>query len=88
MTPLLSVRAVAERLNVSQKTVYKLIDQRKLGSLKIGGAVRVRPDALEAFLTATERPVVEQPTSDTPQPARKRPSTVSPSSLRFEHMRP
>lgn len=49
--PLLTVAAVAERLNLSEKTVRRLIGAELLpGALRIGGSVRVDPDALEEWL--------------------------------------
>jgi excisionase family DNA binding protein len=53
---LLTVKQVAERLQVSEATVYQLCAQRKLVHLRVGvgrGAIRVGEDALAAFLQAS-----------------------------------
>jgi excisionase family DNA binding protein len=53
---LLTVKQAAERLQVSQATVYQLCEKRKLAHARIGvgrGAIRVDEDALAAFLQAS-----------------------------------
>ena len=47
---LLSVAEVAERLQVSQSLVYKMIERRQIPSIRIGRCVRVDPRALEETL--------------------------------------
>jgi excisionase family DNA binding protein len=37
----LTVREVATRLRVSTKTVYKIIDQRRLPHVRVGNSVRI-----------------------------------------------
>jgi excisionase family DNA binding protein len=49
-TQLLSVTTVAERLDVSQDTVRRLIARGELSAIRIGAAVRVAAADLEAFL--------------------------------------
>ena len=39
--PLLSVQQTAEKLNLSTRTVYRLIEDGELPALKVGGSVRV-----------------------------------------------
>ncbi len=54
----LTVRQVAERLNVNHKTVRKLIQRGQLAAVKIGGAVRIPEEGLQAYLAdhATKKP--------------------------------
>ena len=55
MTGLLSVREVAERLAVSRKTVYRLLERGDLPSVKIGWTVRVHPDDLAEFIKTNRK---------------------------------
>ena len=48
---LLTAKQVAEILNVSVRTVRRLIVQKKLAVVRIGKAVRVPPEALARFIT-------------------------------------
>lgn len=47
--PLLTVRDVAARLQVSTKTVYRLKAQGQLGFVMVGGSLRFREDDLRAL---------------------------------------
>jgi excisionase family DNA binding protein len=49
-SPLLTVAEVAERLNVSIRSVRRLIKGGKLRIVRVGRVVRVRPEALEALI--------------------------------------
>jgi excisionase family DNA binding protein len=52
----LTVKQVAERLNVSLSTVYGLVSHGKLRARRIGtgrGAIRVSEDALQQYLDAS-----------------------------------
>ncbi|HEY4883110.1 MAG TPA: helix-turn-helix domain-containing protein [Myxococcales bacterium] len=50
---LLTVKQVAARLGVAAATVYGLCgERRELHHVRVGNAIRVSPDALEAFLHA------------------------------------
>jgi excisionase family DNA binding protein len=54
---LLTVKEVAERLQLSTSAVYELTDAGLLRSLRLGvgrGAVRIRPADLEAYLGEAE----------------------------------
>jgi excisionase family DNA binding protein len=51
ITPLLSPRDVADHLQVSLRTVRRLIKSKKITILRIGAAIRITPAALEAYLT-------------------------------------
>ena len=48
--PLLTIKDVARFLNCSKRTVQRLIDSRDLEVVRIGRSVRVRPEALKAFI--------------------------------------
>lgn len=50
--PLLSIRDVAARLSVSEKTVRRLIASGELPALKVGGRLRVDDGELRAWLYA------------------------------------
>ena len=50
--PLLTVREVAERLAVSEKTVRRLIERGELPVLRVGVQIRVDAAQLEAWLHA------------------------------------
>jgi excisionase family DNA binding protein len=52
---LLTVKDVAARLQVSMRTVHRVIDAGQLAVIRIGRAVRVSETALQAFLTAGDR---------------------------------
>lgn len=52
---LLRIDEVAERLAISRSMTWKLIALRELRSVRIGRAVRVRPDDLEAYLSEAVR---------------------------------
>jgi excisionase family DNA binding protein len=51
---LLTVREVAEVLQVSTATVYRLCLQGELRHVRVSNAIRVLPDQVEAFLRAVE----------------------------------
>jgi excisionase family DNA binding protein len=48
---LLTVRQVAQRLQVSSRTVWRLIRDERLGAVRIGRSVRVHPDAVTALIS-------------------------------------
>ena len=47
---LLTPEQVAERLQVTERTVYGWLRRGKLPALKLGRLWRIRPEDLEAFL--------------------------------------
>jgi excisionase family DNA binding protein len=47
---LVTIKEAAERLSVSQKTVYRLINWKKLNRVKIGGATRISEDELNEYM--------------------------------------
>ena len=46
----LSIKETAEACGLSRATVYRLIEQKELSTLKIGARRLVRPEAIEALL--------------------------------------
>lgn len=55
----LNVTQVAEILDVGEKSVYKLIHQNILGSVKIGKTYRIPKTALIQFLDSAKYSVIE-----------------------------
>ncbi len=51
---LLTIQDVANRLQVSGRTIHRLIDAGELTAIRIGRSVRVSEEALKALLTAGE----------------------------------
>lgn len=47
---LMTVKEVADKLSVSQNTVYRMAERRELPSVKIGKAVRFKPKDLRILL--------------------------------------
>lgn len=50
--PLLSVPQVAERLYLSEKSVWRLLDRGVLPRLKFGATTRIHPDDVDAHIVA------------------------------------
>ena len=48
--PLETVAATAEKLNVSERTVWRLIKSGELRVERFAGIVRIRPEDREAFV--------------------------------------
>jgi excisionase family DNA binding protein len=48
--PLLTAAAVAERLNISLRSVRRMFADGRLPFVRIGRSVRVRPEALEDMI--------------------------------------
>jgi len=57
LEPLLTVDDVAKVLRLSLRTIRRLIAEGKLPVVRIGRAIRIRPQAVEAFLEGLERAV-------------------------------
>lgn len=53
---LLTVAEAAERLRLSEPTLYRLINRGELHAVRIGRSRRISVRALEAFVTALEAP--------------------------------
>jgi excisionase family DNA binding protein len=49
-THLLTAQEVADQLNVSLRTIRRLIAQKKLAIVRIGKAVRIRPETIVSFI--------------------------------------
>lgn len=52
---LLTVRDCAEELQVCTKTIYRAVWAKELEALRVGGRLRIRPEALERYLEAEKR---------------------------------
>ncbi len=52
LVQLLTVAKTAENLNVSEKSVYRLIHARKLRVIRCGRALRIHPDDLRDYIDA------------------------------------
>ncbi|MEP7172436.1 MAG: helix-turn-helix domain-containing protein [Aestuariivirga sp.] len=48
---LLTIKDVAERLQVSCRTIHRLVANGNLAVIRIGRAIRISEEALRAFLT-------------------------------------
>lgn len=46
--PMLTLRETAQRLNVSEKTVRRLVANRELAAVRVGAQLRIDADQLEA----------------------------------------
>jgi excisionase family DNA binding protein len=65
----LSVRDVAKILNVSNKLVYRLVEDGELVALKVGAILRVAESDLTAFIAANTKRAETPPQE--PRPASK-----------------
>lgn len=52
---LLTIKDVAERLQMSPRTIHRLVANGDLTVVRIGRAVRISEEALKAFLTQDAR---------------------------------
>ena len=50
---LLTVPEACRYLSISRATLYRLMDAGNIRRVRIGGAVRFRPDDLDAFIDAS-----------------------------------
>jgi excisionase family DNA binding protein len=50
LRPLLSLKEAAERLNVSERTIRRLIANRELRAARVGNQLRIDADQLEEWL--------------------------------------
>jgi excisionase family DNA binding protein len=48
-TPL-TIEAAAERLGVTPRMVRRLVNERRIGFVRVGKFIRLRPDDLDAYL--------------------------------------
>jgi excisionase family DNA binding protein len=78
MSPLLTAREVAERLGVSPETVLRWTRRGELPAVRLpGGAIRYRPDELDAWLEARATRGREEESAETPT-NRPRRGTLNP----------
>lgn len=70
MEQLLTVRQVAELLQVSEDLIYRATRKREgLRGLKVGGVIRFKPSDVEAYLAAQE---IKPPEHQSPFPDMER----------------
>jgi excisionase family DNA binding protein len=62
--PLLSRDEVADVLGVSFNTVRRLIDVAGLPAVRVGNQVRVRPEALDAWLDSPDLEITTRRSAD------------------------
>jgi len=48
----LSIKEVAQRLNLHEMTIYRLIKSKDLPAFKVGGQWRIRRQILDSWLTS------------------------------------
>ena len=53
MENLLSVKEVAEKLNVSKRTIYSAVKQKKLAAFIIGNQLRFSNEQVQQYLNST-----------------------------------
>lgn len=54
ITPCLTIKEVAERLNCSVRTVERMIHTREIIGFKVGADWRIRPENLERWIEKRE----------------------------------
>lgn len=64
MEPLLKVEECAEVTRLSPATIYALVHQRRIAHVKLGRALRFRPQDIRDFIESQRRPVGELSTQD------------------------
>jgi excisionase family DNA binding protein len=52
---LLTYRAAAEQMQVTERLVRKLVETRQLASVKVGRLVRIEPSAIERYIERHRR---------------------------------
>lgn len=57
---LLDAAGIAGRAGVPLRMARRLLDERRLPTVKIGRYVRVHPDDLDAWISSQTRPAVER----------------------------
>ena len=53
---LLTIKDVAERLQMSSRTIHRLVANGDITVIRIGRSVRISEKALKAFLTEDDKP--------------------------------
>lgn len=69
-------RQVAERLNISLSKAYELVQEDRLESYKIDGAVRVSEEQLQKYLDEHQRERRSPPWPEKTKPVRRRPAST------------
>ena len=67
---LLDYEQVATLLGCTPRLVRKLVETRKLDSVKVNRLVRIEPEAVERFIAANRREAVPTPSVRLPERAR------------------
>lgn len=76
---MLTIKDVSNSLNVSDRTVRRLIDSGQLRAAKIGGSVRIDEQELRAYIgRSTVRAKAAEPVVQIAPPRRKKSNTASP----------
>lgn len=57
--PLWDVKQAATRCALSEAYIYRLVAERRIPFVKIGGALRFKPAEIESWLEAKSTPVVK-----------------------------
>jgi excisionase family DNA binding protein len=67
---LISIDAVAARLGVSRRSIYRLIGRGEIATIQVGGQKRIEPSEVERFKTANRVRVAppQPPPALKPQP--------------------
>ena len=55
MQTYISPRQASEKLNLTRRAIYKLIDAKEIPAIKLGGAWRIPAETLEKMLTEKMR---------------------------------
>jgi putative molybdopterin biosynthesis protein len=66
----LNVRQVAERLEVTERTVYRLVKSGQLRAYRIGRLLKIHPEDFDDYLGAAVEPPDDK--HEGPEPARLR----------------
>jgi excisionase family DNA binding protein len=66
MPEYLSIKDVAEHLNVEYKTVYRLVRQGEIPAAKVGGVYRIHRDDVSAYIQQQTRKVAPSSSTETP----------------------
>ncbi len=53
---MLTIKQVAEMINVSVRTVYRLLENNELPSYKLGGSLRMKQSDVEVYIERNKQP--------------------------------
>ncbi len=68
---MLTVKQLAEKLNISSSKVYALISGGEIAHFRIGGSIRVSEEQVEQYLTRVERGEAETSLASAPPPPKQ-----------------